>query len=167
MSHNLGNNIQVLRRWQAHGGGALPADWTTFEKANILAAVSIKERDPELVALLDGSADAGLVADALSGKFAPTPPDLAKQQKQDSVNRMNELLAKLEAGEANLQERVELEERAPEEFQKVMSKVGPTPEQIAAAKAQKAAATQQMRDVSKRKAHAEMMNTARAEGRWG
>ncbi len=166
MSHNLGNNVQVLRRWQAHGGGVLPADWTTFEKSNFLTALELKERDPELVSLLDGSADAGLVADALSGKLSSTPPDFEKQQKQAYVNRTNALLAKLEAGKANLQERVELEERAPEQFQKAMTKISPTPQQVKAAQAQKAAAEQQIRDASKRQAHVAMMNRAKAEGRW-
>ncbi len=117
--------------------------------------------------MLDGSADAGLVADALSGKFSPTPPDLVKQQKQDSVNRTNELLAKLEAGEANLQERVELEERAPEQFQKVMTNVGPTPEQIAAAKANKAANDKFHREESMRKAHAELIGAELNDAIWG
>ena len=75
-------------------------------------------------------------------------------------------MAKLEAGEANLQERVELEERAPEQFQKAMTKVSPTPQQVKAAQAQKAAAEQQIREASKRQANVAMMNTARAAGRW-
>ena len=82
MSHSFANNISVLRRWQAHGGGVLPSDWEKFERSNILAAVELKERDPELVSLLDGSADAGLVADAISGKLSSTPPNFeAMQQK--------------------------------------------------------------------------------------
>ena len=167
MSHSFANNISVLRRWQAHGGGVLPSDWKKFERSNILAAVELKERDPELVSLLDGSADAGLVADAISGKLSSTPPNFEAMQQKAANDRTTELVALLNAGEINLQQRVELENRDPAAYEAAMAKVAPTPDQLRAIRAKQAAAVEQQRQASMKQANANLRNTARAQGLWG
>ena len=167
MPHNFSENVSVLRRWAAHGGDTLPSDWETFERSNTLAAVELQRRDPELVSLLNGTAKAALVADALSGKLSSTPPDFVAVQRAAEADRTAELMAKLKSGEINLTESVELENRAPEGYAAAMASAGPSPEQVRAAKAQQAAALEQRRLASKKQANANMRNTARAQGLWG
>ena len=77
-------------------------------------AMEIEQVDPQLVALLKGTAGAGLRADALTGKFSPTAPtaeEVAKSQRQARIQelwdskpyadgRMLNMAAALELGSA-------------------------------------------------------------------
>lgn len=92
--HGLESNPAVLRRWEAlQPGKPLPNNWNAFRRTNTVEAVQIAARDPELVALLDGTASAGLRADAITGKLDSTPPAIGQVDADARNRRVQEILA--------------------------------------------------------------------------
>lgn len=143
MTHDLGNNVSVLRRWEANGGGQLPDNWHQFQRDNMMLSIKISEEDPELVALISGTASAGLRADALSGKFSAVPPDYQQIQRQLAFDRQQELSIKIEAGKSTFTERLELGAINPGLLAQLEAKNAPSAEQVALEKARKQAAQQE------------------------
>ena len=166
MTHGLQDNVSVLRRWAAHSGSQLPTNWRQFETQNFTEAQRIRQVDPDLVALLQGTASAGLRADALTGKFSQVPPDYEQQQRQAAFDRQQELIKKVRAGEANLTERIECEQVAPAEYAREMAKHQPSAEQRHAMRLQQARQQQELLQESKARANAQLRNQARARGLW-
>ena len=164
MTHGLGNNVSVLRRWEAHAGGQLPENWHQFQKDNMALALKISQEDPELVALLSGSASAGLRADALSGKFSAVPPDYQQVQRQAAFDHQQELRKKVESGEASLSEKIELSAINPQLFAQLEAKNAPSAEQVALETARKQALQQERLIASHQHASRQAFAEHRAKG---
>lgn len=120
--HNLGSNVNVLRRWACWSDGALPPDWKTFAMKNPGRATEVEMHDPELVSLLNGTAPASLLADALQGQFSPVAPEPAvraeearQKEVQDLFNRRMTL---------NLTERMHLQRLDPKVYEEAMRQAG-------------------------------------------
>ena len=118
--HGLESNPAVLRRWEAlQPGKPLPNDWNAFRRTNTVEAVQIAARDPELVALLDGTASAGLRADAITGKLDSTPPAVGQVDAEARNRRVQEILAAKPWGDGkdrapNISLQMELRHLAPQ-----------------------------------------------------
>jgi hypothetical protein len=69
----------------------MPQSWAGFRDKNNTEAMEIQRRDPELVALLSGTAGAALRADALSGALSPSAPSIADREKEDLIKQASEL----------------------------------------------------------------------------
>lgn len=81
-------NPAVLRRFAAFAPGQpLPQDFKSWAMANMPIAQNIREVDPQLYSLLDGTAPADLVADAIQGSFSPVPPTRAEMESQKLTER--------------------------------------------------------------------------------
>ena len=164
MSHGMDNNVAVLRRWAAHSGGALPSDWQTYARNNMQESIEISRRDPELVALLQGSASATLRADALSGKFSAVPPDWQQRERQEAFDRKQEIIKRLDSGEGTITDHMILESEAPEEYARLKAKHGPTPEQVQQQQRQQAIQQQESLRESKARANAQLRANSQARG---
>ena len=71
---DLSANVGVLRRWShSRPGEPLPSNFASWEAANSTDALQLQRQDPELVCLLNGTAPASLLADALQGQLSPIP----------------------------------------------------------------------------------------------
>ena len=74
----------MLRRWETFNKeAALPRNFQAWKEGNLQDYMKLAKADPELVSLLDGSAPAGLVADALQGSLSPIPK--SPEQRQSEV----------------------------------------------------------------------------------
>ena len=83
---DFSSNISVLRRWQTFDATTpLPTDFSAWKQKNSTDFFRLAQADPELVSLLDGSAPAGLVADALQGALSPTPRT-QEQRKAEAIS---------------------------------------------------------------------------------
>ena len=71
MSHGLHNSVNILRRWSHRHDGPLPENWKQFQEANMNRAMEIEQADPQLVALLKGTAGAGLRAGCADREVQP------------------------------------------------------------------------------------------------
>jgi hypothetical protein len=92
--HGLDMCPEVLRRWDGlRPGEPLPLDWNDYRRKNQTDAVRIAARDPELVALLSGTASGSLRADALTGKLSSTPPAEGQIDDEARNKRVQEILA--------------------------------------------------------------------------
>lgn len=117
--HGFEMNPTVLRRWeQLNPGTAMPSSWKEFAASNQTRALELRSLDPELVSLLDGTASAGLRADAISQKISAVPPD-PKERAQAAVNkRVSEILAQKpwggEGKQPNISLQLELASIAPQ-----------------------------------------------------
>jgi hypothetical protein len=74
--HGLDSVVPVLRRWGALSEQPMPQHWEGWASKNQTAAMEIQRRDPDLVLLLSGKANATLRASALQGDLSPCPPDI-------------------------------------------------------------------------------------------
>lgn len=117
MSHQLQNCLPVLRRWASLTDKPLPDSWVAFREGNFKEAVEIQRRDPELVGLLDGTASAGVRADALSGLLSPVAPSIEEREKERMKGEATELFRK--GAELNLTERMRLQQLAPAAFEQL------------------------------------------------
>ena len=135
MAHGLDSVIPVLRRWAAHSDDPLPANWEEWRSNNTSLAMEIQARDPQLVALLSGSASAGLRADALSNAFSPVPPS-AKESADIAKSKLVQSLWDKKQS-INLTERLQLQAIAPDVYEKFEKQFGsgkaaaPVPDHIA------------------------------------
>ena len=113
--HGLDSNIGVLRRWADLSEQPLPRDWRAFCDSNATEAVKIRVADPELVSLLDGSASAGLRADALAGEWGErkSPEQRAEEFRKASVNEIREAGNPYAADSPNLTNQLRLEQLDP------------------------------------------------------
>ena len=118
--HGLESNPAVLRRWEAlQPGKPLPKDWNEFRRSNLVDAVQLAARDPDLVALLDGTASAGLRADAITGNLDCTPPEVGQVDAEARNRRVQEILAAKPWGDGkdrapNMTLQIELHHLAPQ-----------------------------------------------------
>ena len=97
MQHGLDQCGPVLRRFAAAVPNTpLPSDWGKFAATNQTLAMEVTAKDPELVSLLSGNANAALKADALSGAFSPVPPDQKKEASKLLQRQVSDLLEKLD-----------------------------------------------------------------------
>ena len=70
---DLSSNIAVLRRWSlANPGTPMPTNYSEWRSANATEAMLLNRKDPELMALLTGTANAELLADTLQGLLSPS-----------------------------------------------------------------------------------------------
>ena len=116
--HNVGTNVNVLRRWDCWSDGAMPPDWSTFAMKNPGKATEIEMHNPELVSLLNGTAQASLLADALQGEFdpvAPTPATRAEEARQKEVQDLFNRRMTL-----NLTEQMHLQRLDPKVYEEAM-----------------------------------------------
>ena len=92
MSNPFISCIPVLRRWaDFEHVSPLPLDFSEWIKTNTTRALELQNKDPQLYSLLNGTAPASLVADALSGVLpeSPTPiEELEDQQKQAEIQQL-------------------------------------------------------------------------------
>ena len=117
MAHGLHNSVNILRRWSQHHDGPLPENWKQFQEANMNRAMEIEQVDPQLVALLNGTAGAGLRADALTGKFSPTAPtaeEVAKARRQARIQELWDAKPYADGRMLNMAAALELDQLAPE-----------------------------------------------------
>lgn len=117
--HGLDMCPEVLRRWDAlRPGEAMPMDWDVYRRKNQTEAVRIAARDPELVALLSGTASGSLRADALTGKLSAIPPAEGQVDDEARNKRVQEILAAKPWGSAtsppNITLQMELRHLAPQ-----------------------------------------------------
>ena len=117
--HGLDMVPEVLRRWDAlQPGIALPTDWDAYRRTNQTEAVKIAARDPDLVALLSGTASGSLRADALTGKISATPPAEGEVDDEARNRRVQEIIAAKPFGTAdnppNLTLQMELRHLSPQ-----------------------------------------------------
>lgn len=124
------NNVQVLRRWAAQSETPLPEDYLQFASANMTEAMRIKEADPELISVLDGSANAGLKADVLAGAWADkaiSPEERAAQEREKMRQELFDSKP-FEQGETfNLTRQMMLEAVAPEAAAQARQSAAPDP----------------------------------------
>ena len=92
MSNPFISCIPVLRRWaDFEHVSPLPLDFSDWIKTNTTRALELQKKDPQLYSLLNGTASASLVADALSGVLPelPTPiEELAEQKKKAEIQQL-------------------------------------------------------------------------------
>ena len=94
-----------------------------------MQAVKIATQDPQLVSLLDGTASAGLRADALGGQFSSVPPQLPTAD-QVKASRIKEIEAAdpfglIDPKNRNLTLALELESLSPDRFAALEDKAMP------------------------------------------
>ena len=85
------SNEQVLRRWASVSDRPMPEDFRDFSDRYLTESMLIRQRDPQLVSILEGSADGNLKADVVSGKFdivAPTEEQQAEAARQAEAQRL-------------------------------------------------------------------------------
>ena len=118
---DLSSNVAVLRRWSlAQPGTSMPADFNAWRSENVSEALSLSRKDPELVALLTGTANAELLADTLQGLLSPTPVSEAERADQARKAEAQALYdaSRTEEG-LNLTQKLRLESAYPELANKI------------------------------------------------
>lgn len=65
---------------------------------NSTQAEQLRQQDPELYALVMGTASAALEADAISGRLSPEPPDMKAAAEAERIRQINELAERATAG---------------------------------------------------------------------
>ena len=131
---DLSSNIAVLRRWSlANPGTPMPTNYSEWRSANATEAMLLSRKDPELVALLSGTANAELLADTLQGLLSPTP--VSEAERADKA-RKAEAQALYDASRSeeglNMTQKIRLQSAFPELAKKVMQETAvpqPTEEQ--------------------------------------
>ena len=131
---DLSSNIAVLRRWSlANPGTAMPTNYSEWRSANATEAMLLSRKDPELVALLTGTANAELLADTLQGLLSPTPVSEAERADQARKAEAQSLYEASKSEEGlNLTQKIRLQSAFPELAKKVMQETAvaqPTEEQ--------------------------------------
>lgn len=96
--HQLDNCLPLLRRWAALNDGPMPSDWGDFKRSQTSVAMEVARRDPDLVALLSGSAPAALRLAALTGELPDSAPTA---EEQATASRTAEITKILEASDGN------------------------------------------------------------------
>ena len=69
----------------------MPEDFRDFSDRYLTESMLIRQRDPALVSILEGTADANLKADVVSGQFdiaGPTEEQQAETAKQAEIQRL-------------------------------------------------------------------------------
>ena len=160
MSHALGRNVSVLRRWAHHSDGSLPPDWSTFQQKNPTEAMVIEREDPLLVSLLRGDASATALADAIEGKLSARPESYESRQKAERQARMQYLSDHNPWQSGNMTEALEVEGLSPELAKRLRKEAGVVGAAIATPVDQ---LERQRLWSQQREARAEAMN--RAQGR--
>ena len=140
---NLSANVAVLRRWShSRPGEALPENFASWEAANATEALQLQRQDPELVSLLNGTAPASLLADALQGALSPVPVSQEQRASDARKQEMQGLYDQSKTDEGlNLTQRVRLKSAFPELADKI-ARENPAPtysEADVAARARQAA----------------------------
>lgn len=121
MSHGFDNSVIILRRWSQHSDQPLPQNWKAFQQKNPTEALLIEQADPELVSLLDGSASAGLRADALEGKISEKAPDPVQRQEAERREEIQDLFDRRD--ELNFTEKLRLSLLDPKVYANAMAQV--------------------------------------------
>ena len=113
---DLNSNVGVLRRW-AHSlpGEPLPANFAQWRSDNPSQSLQLSKADPELVSLLDGTAPASLLADALQGQLSSVP---VSQEEREAKEKQAEAQALYDASRSesglNLTQKLRLQTAFPE-----------------------------------------------------
>lgn len=139
--HGLQNSIAILRRWACHTDQPLPDDFKQFQKQHPTEALQIERNDPELAALLSGTASASLRADALEGKLSDKAPDPAVRAEEKRRRDVQDLFDRRE--ELTLTERLQLQVLDPAVYANAMAQIGADQEQSEGDKVQSRLAHQQ------------------------
>ena len=131
---DLSSNIAVLRRWSlANPGTPMPTNYSEWRSANATEAMLLSRKDPELVALLSGTANAELLADTLQGLLSPTPVSEAERADQARKAEAKALYDASRSEEGlNMTQKIRLQSAFPELAKKVMQETAvpqPTEEQ--------------------------------------
>ena len=88
MSNPFISCIPVLRRWaDFEHVSPLPLDFSDWIKTNTTRALELQKKDPQLYSLLNGTASASLVADALSGVLPECPTPIEELQGTTKASR--------------------------------------------------------------------------------
>ena len=151
---DLSSNVAVLRRWSlANPGTPMPADFNTWRSENVSEALSLTRKDPELVALLTGTANAELLADTLQGLLSPTP--VSEAERADKA-RKAEAQALYDASKSeeglNMTQKIRLQSAFPELAKKVMQETAvaqPSEEEMVQQQRQQAAYQAEVRAASR------------------
>ena len=108
------SNENVLRRWASLSDRPMPDDFRDFSDRYLTESMLIRQRDPQLVSILEGTADGNLKADVVSGKFdivAPTEEQQAEAARQAEAQR---LFDSNPFASNNLTDQMKLRQLAPE-----------------------------------------------------
>ena len=151
---DLSSNVAVLRRWSlAQPGTSMPADFNAWRLENPSEALLLTGKDPELVALLSGTANAELLADTLQGLLSPTP--VSEAERADEA-RKAEAQALYDASKSeeglNLTQKIRLQSAFPELAKKVMQETAvpqPSEEEMVQQQRQQAAYQAEVRAASR------------------
>ena len=131
----------------------MPADFNTWRSENVSEPLSLTRKDPELVALLTGTANAELLADTLQGLLSPTPVSEAERADQARKAEVQALYdaSKSEEG-LNMTQKIRLQSAFPELAKKVMQETAvaqPSEEEMVQQQRQQAAYQAEVRAASR------------------
>jgi hypothetical protein len=107
-SHGFENNVAVLKRFGQHIDGPMPSDFAAWEAKHGSEAMNIRVRDPELYALLSGTASASARAAVLQGDFSPVAPSLEDIEGAKIAARKQELFDAKPFETGNVTQQLEL-----------------------------------------------------------
>ena len=76
----------MFSRWAAVSEDPLPESFPNTSKFTT-QAIEIRQKDPQLVEILEGTCNAGLKADVLEGKFEPVAPSIEQRQQEAMASK--------------------------------------------------------------------------------
>lgn len=102
--------------------------------------MEIRQKDPELVSILEGTCNAGLKADVLEGKFEPTAPSIEQRQQEAMVAEAQRLYEAKPFETGNLTDQMRLRMLNPELAAQQEAAATPDPSRPDLSEAQRRAA---------------------------
>lgn len=141
MPHDFESKVTILRRWAAHTDHPLPSDFKKFQRQYPTEALLIEKNDPELAALLLGTASASLKADAIEGKLNEKAPDPVVRAEEDRQRTVQDLFNR--RADLTFTERLQLQAMDPAVYAHAMAQLGADQNQSEGEKVQARLAQQQ------------------------
>ena len=124
MSNPFISCIPVLRRWaDFEHVSPLPLDFSDWIKTNTTRALELQNKDPQLYSLLNGTASASLVADALSGVLSECPTPIEELEEQKKKAEVQQLIQENPYQTGNLTDVLKLERLDPKAAAKLRRKI--------------------------------------------
>ena len=124
MSNPFISCIPVLRRWaDFEHVSPLPLDFSDWIKTNTTRALELQKKDPQLYSLLNGTASASLVADALSGVLSECPTPIEELEEQKKKAEIQQLIQENPYQTGNLTDVLKLERLDPKAAAKLREEI--------------------------------------------